>query len=158
MISSTSEQSNFDASDCSSLDSESDLTEGQDLLSFSVKITEELKLHMRRNAGKEDYCENIYEDKYSSPESGSFSYYSDLLAEAQPCKMTGFPDSVPLSAINEKMSSTESRIPQFSCPWTCSGIRNPSVGIGPLKELFRVLDPTPAFSFPTASSHTTTDF
>ncbi|GBM10401.1 hypothetical protein AVEN_169683-1 [Araneus ventricosus] len=68
---------------------ESDLSSDHDpksphgYLCFFSKISDDLRVHFSRNSGKEDYCEDIYEDIYSTPVSGSYSYYKDLVDVAQ---------------------------------------------------------------------------
>lgn len=68
-----------DSSDADEIENEST----DDILNFCTKITEELLSTFRRNIVDEDCCGNIYEDKFNTPKSGSYSYYADILSVAQ---------------------------------------------------------------------------
>ncbi|XP_054724584.1 uncharacterized protein LOC129234586 isoform X2 [Uloborus diversus] len=128
----------YEDSSCSSADLDGT---GQDLLAFSARITDELRSHFRRNAGTDDYFDNIYDDSFSAPESGSYSYYSDLLAVAD-LKEPSVEDDQGQAQIHDKTDGDKHR--SFYCSCQCSGRRSPSVGTGPLEELFQVLLPTPS--------------
>ncbi|GIX75707.1 uncharacterized protein CEXT_783551 [Caerostris extrusa] len=108
-------------------------------LRFFSKITEELRAHFKRNSGKEDYCDDIYEDIYATPVSGSYSYWEDLIAEAQQRNRTS---SMPQKTSKAKVFQT-APIPlsEFHCSCACSGHFNPTMDAGPLEELFKVLEP-----------------
>ncbi|CAL1265378.1 unnamed protein product [Larinioides sclopetarius] len=67
----------------SDLSSDNDSKSPHGYLSFFTKISDDLQVHFSRNSGKEDYCKDIYEDIYSTPISGSYSYYKDLVDAAQ---------------------------------------------------------------------------
>ncbi|KAF8794234.1 uncharacterized protein LOC129961552 isoform X2 [Argiope bruennichi] len=125
----------------SDLSSDGDPKSPHDYLSFFSKITDDLRIHFARNSSKEDYCEDIYEDIYSSPVSGSYSYYKDLVAVAQ--EADARKDCQQKRSRFEFHEQPASTFSEFLCPSACTGHFNPAVGTGPFEELFQVLKPTP---------------
>lgn len=79
---SISEITEYDSESCDSVEDDDDEVTGE-ILRFCDKITDDLKLRFRKNLGSEDYCDDIYENKFTTSASGSYSYYADILAVAQ---------------------------------------------------------------------------
>ncbi|XP_042898864.1 uncharacterized protein [Parasteatoda tepidariorum] len=106
------------------------------ILSFLNRITDELSFHFKRNAVKEGYCDNIYDQVFFTPSSGSLSYYKDLVAQSS---NSSAEVELPNQAQQFKKTVTEQKI--FYCSSSCTGYRNSSIGAGPLEDLFQVLRP-----------------
>ncbi|GFQ79325.1 uncharacterized protein TNCT_644571 [Trichonephila clavata] len=134
---------NYNPDSCeSNYSSESESKEPNDYLTFVSKITDELRCHFKRNYGKEEYCDDIFEDIFSTPVSGSFSYYSDLLAVAQRKNDRKENNKViPETSEFDTQESSTAIFSEFRCSCACSGTYNPAMGAGPLEELFKVLEP-----------------
>lgn len=129
----------YDSESYDSLDEDDDENTDESL-NFCNKITEELKLHLRANSESEDYCDDIYENKFDIPRSGSYSYYADILAIAQLSDKTNIGSDFKkvLDAAHSDVVPENSAI--YPCSWKCTGQWNPAIGTGPLEELFQVLN------------------
>lgn len=138
----------------SSYSSENECRESNDYVTFVSKITDELRSHFKRNYGKEDYCDDIFEDIFSTPISGSFSYYTDLLAVAQHKNDRNENNKVIQKSSEFKAQGSNTALfSEFHCSCACSGHYNPAMGAGPLEELFKVLEPFQQnYFFPTLAS------
>ncbi|CAL1265377.1 unnamed protein product [Larinioides sclopetarius] len=143
----------------SDLSSDNDSKSPHGYLSFFTKISDDLQVHFSRNSGKEDYCKDIYEDIYSTPISGSYSYYKDLVDAAQKSDARNGDQKKTRFEFHEQPATPFS---EFFCSSACSGHFNPTVGAGPFEELFQVLEPTQqacclqaleTFSYTIASTH-----
>ncbi|GFT10899.1 uncharacterized protein NPIL_450721 [Nephila pilipes] len=151
---------NYNSYSCeSNYSSEHESKDSNDYLNFVSKITDELRSRFKRNHGKEGYCDDIFEDIFSTPISGSFSYYTDLLAVAehrndrnQNNKMIKKSPDFETQGINTAL------LPEFHCSCACSGYYNPAMGVGPLEELFNVLEPFQQnYFFPTPTNVSNTN-
>ncbi|KAG8185491.1 hypothetical protein JTE90_019749 [Oedothorax gibbosus] len=124
-----------------STETENDVSMDLNVLGFFTKITQELQSHLRQNNGNEDYCEEIYENVYTNPQSGSYSYYRDLLTMA---KDTGNELDTSTNLETSQSGTTEYKSRESTCSWSCSGFYNPLSGLGPFQELFEVLKHSPS--------------
>ncbi|XP_076310136.1 uncharacterized protein LOC143225146 [Tachypleus tridentatus] len=106
-----------------------------DLISYMQNASEKLTFYLKRNLGREDYCD-VYENKFQVNVSGLALYHADLLAVAQ---------------VNDERESLKTSKRKSTivfdnnlCDWPCSGKCNPELGLGPLGELFEIVFKNPS--------------